>query len=193
MPDLIATLDEYRAYYVDYFATAIAEYQEQYQPGGPEVLLEIGGREDRPYPFRLYRMDLASGAVDPPDFTDVNIERLPPGIMQEFRVDKVSIVLAPILWNGVEIRCAGFDRHSELFISWAIRWIDPDESHDSDDNGLGGYIHSVTWPEHVGSDMSFSVDFGSAEPEAFVDLMSVLGDLGVESVDVCSSWAENGT
>ena len=193
MPDLIATLDDYRAYYVEYYATAIAEYQEKYQPGGPEVLIEVGGREDRPYAFRLYRMDLASGAVDPPNFTEVNMDRLPPGGVQEFRFDNLSISLAPIVWNGVEITCAEFDRGSDLFTSWTVRWIDPDESHRSDENGLGGYIHSVTWPEHVGSAMSFSVDFGSAGPEAFVELMSVLGHLGVRRVDVRSSWVENGT
>lgn len=65
----------YRAYFVEYYASAIVEYREKYQPGGPEVLLEIGGREALRYAFRLYRMDLASGAVDPPNFTEVNVDK----------------------------------------------------------------------------------------------------------------------
>lgn len=193
MSDLVATLDDYRAHYVEYYTSAIVEYREKYQPGGPEILVEIGGREALPYAFRLYRMDLASGAVEPPNFTEVNVHRLPPGTVQEFAVDELSILLAPVLWNGVEITCGEFDRDSDLIAHWAIRWIDPDESHQSDENGLGGYVHSVTWPEYVGAEMSFSVDFGSAGPEAFVELMSVLGDLGVRQVDVSSSWVENGT
>lgn len=192
MSELVDALAEYREHYITQYQQAIVEYREKYQPGGPEVLLEVGGRENLPPLFRLYRIDLASGAVDPPNLTDFNLDELPLGEMTTYTIDGVDIELSPIAWNGVEITGPAFDPTNPAFEAWMTTWIDPDETKDPDEYGLGEYIHSVTYPEGDGEDkLTFSVDFGSAGPDSFIALVNVLSGFGATHLHVDSSWLES--
>ena len=194
MSELIDILTEYRDHYVEPYHQAIVEYQEKYQPGGPEVLFEIGGREQLPPVFRLFRADLASGAVDPPNFTEVNLDSLPRGITGVYELGDMRIELSPIAWNGAEFCSAPFDPDAPSFREWANRWIDVEETREDDEYGLGGYVHSVTYPTVTDEgQMVFSVDFGSAEPIALLELVRVLADMGLEEVKIQSTWLRNGT
>jgi hypothetical protein len=189
MSELVDALAEYREYYITEYQQSVVEYREKFQPGGPEVLLEVGGRENLPPLFRLYRVDLASGAVDPPNLTDFNLDILPSGRTTTYTVEGVIIELSPIAWNGVEITGPAFDPTTPAFEAWMSRWIDPDETRDSDEYGLGSYIHSVTYPEEIGdSKATFSVDFGTAGPDSFIELVGVLSGLGATHLQVDSSW-----
>jgi hypothetical protein len=58
------------------YVDALAEYRRKYIPGGPEVLLQLGDNGAREA-FRLYRVDLASGATTPPNLTEVNLASIP--------------------------------------------------------------------------------------------------------------------
>ena len=189
MSEFVDALVEYREHYVAQYQQAVVEYREKYQPGGPEVLLEVGGREHLPPLFRLYRIDLASGAVDPPNLTDFNLNELPSGITTTYTIEGVDIELSPIAWNGVEITGPVFDPTSPAFEAWMTAWIDPDETKDSDEYGLGAYVHSVTYPEEIGDDQAtFSVDFGTAGPDSFIELIGVLSGFGATYLKVGSSW-----
>lgn len=189
MSELVDALAEYREHYITQYQQAVVEYREKYQPGGPEVLLEVGGRENLPPLFRLYRIDLASGAVDPPNLTDFNLNELPSGNTTTYKVEGVDVELSPIAWNGVEITGPAFDPTNPAFKAWMTAWIDPDETKDSDEYGLGAYIHSVTYPEAIGDDKAtFTVDFGSAGPDSFIELVGVLSGFGATHLQVDSSW-----
>ncbi len=189
MSELVDALAKYREHYITQYQEAVVEYREKYQPGGPEVLLEVGGRENLPALFRLYRIDLASGAVDPPNLTDFNLNELPFGETTTFTIEGVDIELSPIAWNGVEITAPAFDPTNSKFDAWMTTWIDPNETKEADEYGLGDDIHSVTFPESISEDkVTFSVDFGSAGPDAFIDLVKVLSDFGATHLQVDSSW-----
>lgn len=192
MSELVDALAEYREYYVSQYQQAVVEYREKYQPGEPEVLLEIGGRENLPPMFSLYRVDLASGAVDPPNFTEFNLNAIPRGVTTTYTFEGIDIELSPIAWNGVEITGPQFDPASPAFDAWMRTWLDPDETAASDEYGLGTYVYSVTYPEEIGNGkVTFSVDFGTAEPDSFIELVGVLSSFGATYLRVSSSWLDN--
>ncbi len=180
-------LDKVRDHYLSIYKHTIVEYKIKFNPGGPEPLLEIKEYEQLPYPYRLRRVDLASGAVTPPNFTEVNVDTHLEYEPVQFDVEgKMDVCLEPISWNCVEFDCSNLDVNSESFSDWIIERIDPEEKNINDEYGLGGYIHSVTFPEKSGDIYTFSVDFGSANKDVFYELLTVLMELGVHKVTIHS-------
>jgi hypothetical protein len=75
--------------------------------------------------------------------------------------------------------------HAAL-IAWLRRWRDrtdaPNQPPDAD--GLCAAVHSMTPPQIQDDKLSFTIDFGSAPPEAFTALLSTLFANGVRTVEV---------
>ncbi len=173
-----------RGHYLESYRAAIRRYREKFSPGGPEVLLEIGKDEEEPY--GLYRMDLASGAVDPPNLTEVNLDTHLDFDVVSMKYAELEILIEPFIWNGVEIDVSPPIKNSTHLKAWAMRWIDPAESKKADSDGLGGYLHSIGRPESNSQKSSFSVDFGSAPVECWKELFAVLASGGASRVQIHS-------
>jgi len=176
--------DDWHRFYLD----ALASYQAEFQPGGPEVMLQLSDN-GQPQVFRLYRVDMASGATTPPSLSDVN---LPPiadtGAQEYFLLSGLAVELHPIHWNGVEFFTNRISSDSQEFQAWCSKWLDIEEVGPLNEHGLLGAIHSVTTPEPEGDGTSFSVDFGSAPIGAVEELFSLLQKLGATRVRVSSPW-----
>jgi len=177
-------LEAVRDHYIALYREAIASYRQKFTPSAAEVLLETEG--ERPLVYRLYRMDLASGAVDPPNLTEVN-----PSThldFEAFRADRdgLAILVSPIVWNGVEFRAQPSLANDDALRSWALRWIDPEERAEADSDGLGAYVHSITIPENEAGATSLSVDFGSAPSVSVLEFLEVLRESGAESIEMHS-------
>lgn len=181
---LVELLNAVRNHYVSKYREAIASYRQRFTPSAPEVLLETKG--GCPLIYRCYRVDLASGAVDPPNFTEVNpSSHLDFESFREER-DGLAIHLSPVVWNGVEFRAQPSLASDDLLQSWALRWIDPDEKADVDSDGLGAYVHSLTKPESDSEATSLSVDFGSAPVASVLELLAALRQSGATRVEIHS-------
>ena len=182
------TLDEVleavRDHYLTKYREAIGSYRQRFTPSGPEALLETGG--DRPLVYRYYRMDLASGAVDPPNFTEVNPQTHLEFEELRFNQGGLTIRLSPIVWNGVEFRVEPQIKDDAPVRAWALRWIDPEERAEADSDGLGAYVHSVTMPVDESESTSLSVDFGSAPTASVLELLGALREAGATAVDIHS-------
>jgi hypothetical protein len=174
------------------YVDALAEYRRKYIPGGPEVLLQLGDNGAREA-FRLYRVDLASGATAPPNLTEVNLASIPqfPPERSSFG-SGLEVVVEPFHWNGVEFLVEGIGLEEAVLANWCKEWIDVDETHEPDIHGLIGAIHSMTAPEHRDNGVFFSVDFGSAPVEAVTSLLHLLSSIGAQKVRIGSGWAVNG-
>ncbi len=182
--DLAEIILRVREHYLARYRQSIAAYRVRFQPGGPEVLVEV----DRPFPapYRFYRFDLASGAVDPPNWTEVN-----PDSHLEFSVfhldhGGIDLVINPIVWNGVQFRVEPPIRDDKSLQEWALRWIDVEERAESDEDGLGAYIHSITPPTSDSVSTEISIDFGSSPLECFYELLEILRIAGAERVEIHS-------
>jgi hypothetical protein len=177
-------LEAVRGHYLTAYREAIASYRQRFSPGGPEVLLEIS--RETPEAYRYYRMDLASGAVEPPDFTEVN-----PGTHLEFTpvaFKRLGLVISvsPLVWNGVEVRVEPPLSNDASLQSWALRWLDLEERAQAGSDGLGAYLHSITVPASDGNATTFSIDFGSAPTASLLELLGLLREAGATSVELHS-------
>jgi hypothetical protein len=178
-----------REFWMSRYIEALRAYRLKYQPGGPEVLLQLSDN-GLARPFRLYRIDLASGSVTPPNLTDVNPVNAP-----QFETERITlpsgltVTLESFHWNGVEFTVQGMAHDFSRVADWCLQWIDESESNQHDDNGLLGAIHSVTAPEIREDSVFFSVDFGSAPVEAANSLIKLLSLMGANAVRVSSTWA----
>jgi len=182
----ITTLAEkIREHYLDCYVTSLKEFQSMHSPSAPEVLFEL--QRECAYPFRLYRADMASNAGGKSKMQEVN-----PASHLSFEPFTVTVSpnlevkLHPIAWNGVDFRINASPSWTSLE-AWALRWLDVEDKHEQDANGLQGVIHSVTAPKAGGGQSEFSVDFGSAPILAMQELLNVLSDLGATVVEVKSS------
>lgn len=177
-------LEAVRNHYLSRYREAIASYRKRFTPGGPEVLLETQG--EQPLVYRYYRMDLASGAVDPPNFTEVNLSTHLE--FENFRVESegMTIHVSPMVWNGVEFRMQPCIVSDALLQVWALRWIDPEETTESDSDGLGAYIHSISKPDNESGTTNLAVDFGSAPVASVLEQLTVFRQSGVASVEIHS-------
>jgi len=177
--DIESLINSIRTQYLDAYKTSIAEYTAKFNPGGPEVLIEresVSGGV-----FGLYRIDLASGSVDPPDFTEVNPESYVSFESLEFSLNGMEIRMHPIYWNGVEFELSPRIEQEEVE-RWAKNWIDVEETSDLDEYGLGNYIHSITEPSISKGKQVFSVDFGSSEVGALFELLELISRGGATSL-----------
>lgn len=95
------------------------------------------------------------------------------------------IALHPIAWNGVDFQVAPILDRPGLE-AWALRWLDVNDDHPQDGDGLQGVVHSVSDPEDQDGSAKFSVDFGSAPVEAFEQLLTMLWATGAKHVTVRS-------
>lgn len=184
MPDLAALIDAARSHYLSNYRQAIVDYCAKFRPGGPEVLVELPRETCDAY--RLYRVDLASGAVNPPNFTEVNPETRVSYDPAEFVVDGMVITLSPIVWNGVEFHVTPAIADDHQLQEWALYWIDPEEQREPDESGLGGYLHSITEPETSDTLTAFSVDFGSTGLECFNELLRILRAMNAGHISIHS-------
>jgi hypothetical protein len=170
------------------YLPALAEYRTKYQTSAPEVLLQLSD-DGGPAPFRLYRMDLVSGAVNTPNLTEVNLESVPDFPVEHIELPPgVTVHIEPFHWNGAEFTVRRPLLDATPIADWCNRWIDVSESNPQDEHGLLGAIHSVTAPELRGDATFFSVDFGSAPVAAAEGLLDLLGNLGATDVHISSSW-----
>lgn len=177
-------LETVRQHYLTAYRRAIRSYKERFKPGGPEVLLQL----DRQVPlvYRHYRMDLASGAVDPPNLTEVNPDTHLEFEPLSFNYHGLRIFVSPFVWNGIEFAAAPRLSDDAGIQGWALKWLDLDERAEQDEDGLGAYIHSITTPQDHTNATTFSVDCGSAPVSSVLELFTVLRDSGVTSVDIHS-------
>lgn len=182
--DLGEILENVRDHYLGKYRAAISTYRERFDPSATEVLLELSG--DAPLVYRYYRADLASGAVDPPNFTEVNPESHLEFEPTKLTYEGLEVFLSPIVWNGVEVRVEPRIVSDEPVRSWGTRWIDPDEQAEADGDGLGTYVHSVTAPESDVGSTHFSIDLGSAPVASLLELLVIVRESGAFAAELHS-------
>jgi len=175
-------LDATRSHYLSKYRSSIRSYRTKFERSGVEVLLEMGG--EKPLVYCYYRVDLASGSVQPPDFTEVNPSThlsFEPAAVQH---GGLSVLVSPLAWNGVQFRVQPALASDGPIAEWALKWIDPDEQASPDEDGLGAYVHNVTLPSLEQGATEFSVDFGSAPVACVLELLDRRQEAGATSVEL---------
>jgi hypothetical protein len=188
--DLYSVLDAGRSHYLRFYRSALAQYRQRYNPSAPELWIEPNGSKN-PAPYSYYRLDLASGAVSPPDLREVNVD--PHAVIEPctFRpAARMHVSLSTFVWNGIEVRSITVPEDPLCITGWVEKWFDVSESRSPDEEGLAGIIHSVTYPKVGASGWSFAVDFGSAPMDAVRELMLVLSEAGLTELEMGSFYLQ---
>lgn len=183
---IASIISQGREHYLDRYRSAIREYRGRYHPSGPEVMFEPNGTTT-PIPYRYFRIDLTSGAVSPPNFTEVNVDPHAAFPATSFALQTgLRVLLHPFVWNAIEFVSHATPSDLSLLTRWVNRWLDFGDTKPQDNDGLSGVVHSVTFPVAKDKSWSFSVDFGSAPVEALEELLDTLPRLGITSVSIGS-------
>lgn len=178
-----------REQYLVELTREIATYNRTFNKTQIEELVERHVDLTLPPAFNTHRIDMVSSSHNYTDFTECK-----PETTLYFRPTTLSlngqlkIVLEPFTWNEVDIECTRFDAHALILQQWAYHWIERNDHTERGDHGLRGCAHSISFPISKGDTCRFSVDFGSADVDCFIELMHVLCRLGVTQARVFSRY-----
>ncbi len=184
MNDILALAAEVRQRHLQAMRAELAAFMDEYEPAAAEVLFEL--QRDESLPFRLYRADMATsvdGVAQPHDMApSVHLEFEPFGVEM---ADHVTAAVHPFLWSEVELH-ANTVLLPEPVESWALRWLDLDDAHPQDEDGLQGVIHSVLRDDGADGSTLITVDFGSAPVDALKELIELAYACGASHVSILS-------
>jgi hypothetical protein len=185
MNDLFALAEQVRTHYLKALLGSLAEFKAGHSPSAPEAMFELP--RECALPYRLYRADMAANVDGEAKLQDVNTSSHLS--FEPFDLDLgggLSATVQPFAWNDVGIT-ANIRLPDDPVESWAMRWLDLEDEHTDDENGLQAVIHSIS-RDDVGTDGTrLAVDFGSAPVEALEELLDILRASGASRVTVHSA------
>jgi hypothetical protein len=168
---LIELISTERQRYYDIFS----ELSQAEKEGKSEFATELGLQmdiEEIPEPFNTYRADCVwideNGEYA---LSEIRPEANPDYEPLEFRLDSLTITTNPFCWNSCEITVDNIE--IEELGQWLIKWLRIDEE---EEDVLADAVHSCSYPEQTDNGFRFIIDFGTAPPDAFTELLQVLID-----------------
>lgn len=178
-PTFTELLNQIRDRYVDFLRIAICA--EPVLAVAPQVI-PGGGADGFDLPVRP---DMLLGSEDAPRVTQVKTDEMVTfePLTATFP-DGFEVALAPFSWEGCDVLADGDPDDWHPVLAWFERWFDRDDEKPEDADGIAPVIHELTEPEVTELGVAFTVDFGAAPIEAFVDLMTTLHEMGLAHVRV---------
>ncbi len=101
-----------------------------------------------------------------------------------------AVTVSPARWDDCLVRFSHASPPWPQIEAWLARWLDREEQRPKDADGLSGVVHSMSEPRTQGSRHYLFVDFGSAGPEALVELLELLAGSGATRVGVSSETGD---
>jgi hypothetical protein len=153
--------------------------------GAKEILISLNSPEEGLL-FKLSRFDYLI-KID----GEFKIEELSPDTFSnhpklDFKLEKLTIELNPFFWNGCEFVIDKIYENIDWLRNWTKKWIDEKDEKSTDENGFCGVIHSVTYPIVENQVTKFTIDFGTADVYAFIELINEIQLSGAERVIINS-------
>jgi hypothetical protein len=180
--DPIAFVARVRDHYVDQFAAFANGQRQSCSQGASEVKFQLS---DHSEVFRrLYCVDFIKndGEVQAIEFQPENILTFDE-ISGSFGSSSLSI--QDLRWDDVVIYHNAPTLPQDKVGEWFRRWFDPDDERHVQHAPLSDVIHSL-----LIEPASVSIDFGTAAPDAFWDMLELLEGAGATTIRVSSSRTE---
>jgi hypothetical protein len=183
--DGIAFVARVRDHYVDQFRAFADKQKRSCEVGAAEVKLRLSDRSEL---FRrLYCVDFAGKTGG-----EHGVVELQPAFTLTFgpmscAYGAAAISIEHLRWDDVDIHHDLAALPQEEIASWFERWFDPDDKRAGQTAEFSNVIHSLLIrPGCV------TIDFGTAPPDAFWELLNVLEQAGATEMRISSSKAETG-
>ena len=163
----------------------LLEFYKEKTSGAREIMLEFNTTEQIPQ-FKLYRLDHYEQVGGESKATELNSDKYLYFEPIEYDYREMTIELNPFYWNACEFNLKTISLQSDWLIKWTEKWIDEADEKHEDATGISGVIHSVTKPKLNGDSISFDIDFGSADIDAFLDLLDEIYLQNIKSMRIGS-------
>jgi len=98
---------------------------------------------------------------------------------------KASLSIEHLRWDDVVIRHDRSELPHDGLSRWFQHWFDPDDRRHDPMAGLSGVVHSL-----LVEPGSVSIDFGTADPGAFWEMLELIEGAGAKQIRVTASVAE---
>lgn len=180
--DPVAFVARIRDHYVDQFRAFAAQQRASCKQGAAEVKLEVSGQSGL---FdRLYCADFVSN-----DGNWEVVELQPESFLKFDAITgsfgKASLSIEQLRWDDVIIRHDLDHVPADALSRWFQHWFDLEDKRQDPTAEVSGVIHSMMLEPR-----SLFVDFGTATPDAFWDILQLLEDAGAGRLEVSSSRGE---
>jgi hypothetical protein len=152
-----------------------------------ELLILVNGPSEVPERYRLWRCDAIwkqDGKPQPGQFELDPPAPFPPVV--EKHESGITVSIHPMVWHRCEFSFGARRPRWKSLDRWQTKWLDQKDKKTPDKSGLAGVIHWLSQPTRNGDRWEFLVDFGSAPPSAFHELLFALSDAGIREVMVGS-------
>ena len=169
-----------RNHYVDQFRTFVSAEKKKCTKGAAEIKIKLGAESSELFQ-NLYCADFVSN-----DGKATVIELVPEFSLSfeliSGRYREASFSLESISWFDVLIHHDLAEPPTAHLTGWFEHWFDPTDARHDKQTELANNIHSlIIGPNEI------SVDFGTAEPQAFWELLQLLETTGAKKLAVSSS------
>lgn|SRR5690242_17469402 len=179
------TLDAGRELYMTAYRQALSKAAQGHDSALPEVKVEATEEKLRK-PYRYYTLDIFCKRADKSGPIEVNLASADAMTPVRENWQGLDVTLHPFVWNGLEFRLDGDLADDARLVAWMDKWMDIAEKKPRDANRLSQIAHNVTQPEKRKAGWTFSVDFGSAPLDAFVELIDVVRATGAKRLELGS-------
>lgn len=172
--ELAAFIDDLRSAYVQEFVATFS--REKAKNAG--FYSEIGFKITGPVHKGLYVVDFVRRAEG--SDTVVELGETPKTFRgpASFESDGLSVEFDSVSWDAVEVSAEPSIVWSQDFEAWFERWLDAEKT-PNDGEVVTGIIHSVAI-----TNSGLQIDFGTAPPEAALELIELLRHNGARSVHI---------
>lgn len=179
--DAVAFVAQLRDHYVDQFRSFAEQQRAHCTKGSSEVKLQLG--EDSELFDRLYCVDFVKNDGQA-EIIELDPERIIAFDPVPGSIGSARLSIEHLRWDDVLLRHDCETLPPVALSAWFRRWFDPDDDRHESTAELSSVIHSM-----LVRPGTISIDFGTAEPEAFWAMLHLLESAGARSIQVSSSRA----
>jgi hypothetical protein len=165
-----------RDHYVSQFQKFVEQQQKTCKVGAPEVKFKLP-KDNRAF-HHLVVVDFLRNESRP-EAVFFDPERVMTFDRVEGQLGEAELVIESLRWDEVSIR-HDIPAVENVVEDWFLKWFDPYESRLDKSFTISNCIHSI----YIVEDGELQVDFGTAPPEAFWDLLGALANENATSVNV---------
>ena len=198
-PTFVDLLTAIRSLYVDFYRAAIRQKRSfdllRFKRPAVAVGLQLAiGDGSNPHGSRFnlpLRIDLMMGSAKAPQLLKIeNTQRVGFDAISAGFAEGFSVAIEPFSWDSCDVVAQGDLEDWKPLLDWFERWFDRQDEKPEDADGLAPVIHEMGEPQATTLGTAFTVDFGAAPIDAFVDLMVTLNQKGMTQIRVGTFFAK---
>ena len=175
-------LSRLRDHYVEQLLIFLAEQRRNFPQGASEVKVEL--EPGSPIFRSLVCADFVR-SQEQPEIMEFEPDRLLGFDPVTASLGNAELRWEQVRWDDVVLHHNVENDLSQPLNPWFERWFDPDDRRYNPGNDLGNVIHSLAVEPR-----KLSVDFGTAAPDSFWELLNLLERAGATEIRVSSSRTE---